>query len=202
MKKFIIMSLTVFTLILVSCKSDQQKCEDEGKIWIAEGEKCIRKEQKECEDKDMAWNSEEKTCVENEQADCESKEGKKWETDKCVNKIFTVLFKSKDPNNSHLLEVAHMDAKQVSIKQARIRKLDNCIKVVANRFKDLKISAGDISNMTVLCDNDDNTTLIPICATGNYEITYSNPAQRGSRGYYLGKVNQANESCTVVEIFE
>ena len=200
MKKFIIMSLAVFAIALISCKSDQQKCEDEGKTWIAEGEKCISPEQKDCEDKDdKTWNAEENKCEEKSdaQTECEAQEGKKWENDQCVDQLFTILFKSSEGG---------VDDYLLFSPGGKIRPFQ-CVKVATSQFKDLKISVlrdiwapGD--NEEVLCDNDDNT-LEPPCLPSNYDVLWSpskyHPATKQTIPglYKLVKKDQA-EDCTVV----
>ena len=177
MKKLIIMSLAVFTIALVSCKSDQQKCEDEGKIWIAEGERCISPEQKDCEDKDdKTWNAEENKCEDksNEQADCEAQEGKKWENDKCVDKEYTVLFESTEPGSEgHVASIATTSSDTKSLSET-----GKCAKVTASQLKMLTISVGAVGSQTILCDSDDKTTGVSPCSPGNYTIWY-NPRTSG-----------------------
>ncbi len=205
MKKFIIISLAILALGLVSCKSDQQKCKDEGKIWVAEEQKCISTEQKECEEKeDMAWNEAENKCEEksNEQAECEEQTGKKWENDQCVDQLFTILFKSRKENSNNLLELNFVGEKTVSLVNP-----GECVKVATSKFDNLKLS---IDN-GVLCDN---TKTPPTCAPGHIEIEYlaarpSNPTDPGggdgitipAKGYTLAKKDQAAE-CTVKDTIE
>ena len=200
MKKLIIISLAAFTLILVSCnKSDQQKCEDEGKIWIAEGERCISQEQKECEEKeDMAWNAEENKCEEksNEQAECELK-GKKWEENKCVDQTeFTILLKNRKVDED-VASIATSDEGKTLLDTGK------CAKVTEPQFKSLKISIGPLGNQTALCDNDDNTATISPCSAGNYEIYYDHqsvgPPNTPPIGYVLKTVDQASENCEALE---
>ena len=199
MKKFIIMSLAVFAIALISCKSDQQKCEDEGKTWIAEREKCISPEQKDCEDKDdKTWNAEENKCEEKSdaQTECEAQEGKKWENDQCMDQLFTILMKN----------VKHLEIFKVGTKKVQISK-NECVKVATSHFKDLKIVVIDISNIAeTLCDNDEKTSRLP-CSPGHYVVWYAPPKEHGPSGatidgsYQLIKKDQA-EDCTVVDTLE
>ncbi|MDE0119876.1 MAG: hypothetical protein OXM55_07720 [Bdellovibrionales bacterium] len=204
MKKFIIMSLAVFALALVACQSDKQKCEKEGKIWIAEGEKCISQDQQDCEEKEgMAWNEEENKCEEKSdaQAECEA-QYKKWENNQCVDKLFIVLLKSKKENSNDLLEVNDVGTKSVSLINP-----GECVKVTTSNFDNLKVSIAD----SVLCDNTKNPET---CAPGHIEVEYiparaSTPADPiggpgvsiSAKGYTLTKKDEAPE-CTVKDTIE
>ncbi|MDE0517953.1 MAG: hypothetical protein OXH36_00135 [Bdellovibrionales bacterium] len=232
MKKSIILSLAVFfALVLVSCKSDRQKCKNEGKVWLAEEQKCVSTEQAECEKKeDMAWNEEENKCEEksneqkeceaqenmawnaeenkceeqsSEQAKCEAQKGKKWENGQCIDQLFTILYKTS--SGQHYLLVA-IDGRQ----RVQLTSTGECAKVAASVFNDLKISIlkhpGD---RETLCDNNPGDTAVgssPSCPAGNYEVWYnhrpSGPPNTPAIGYTLTKKDQAAECKEVVDTLQ
>ena len=185
MKKFIIMSLAVFALALVACQSDKQKCENEGKVWMAEEQKCISNEQKECEEKEgMTWNEEETKCEEKE------------------DQIFTILFKSRKEDSKNLLEVSDVGGKTISLVNP-----GECVTVTTSKFDNLKVSIAG----SVLCDN---TKTPETCAPGHIEIEYiparpSNPndptggpgVNVPAKGYTLAKKEEAPE-CTIKDTIE
>ena len=189
MKKFIIMSLAVFALALVACQSDKQKCENEGKVWMAEEQKCISNEQKECEEKEgMAWNEEENKCE--EKSDEQANQDEQDEQDEQKDQLFTILFESKKRNSTHILVVADLGgSKTVSLVNP-----GECVTVKDSKFENLKISTGGLD----LCDNDDDTTDIAPCSPGNYSVLYHNRPPIGSvpSGYSLTKKEKAPK-CTV-----
>ncbi len=199
MKKFIIISLAILALGLVSCKSDQQKCKDEGKIWVAEEQKCISTEQKECEEKEgMAWNEAENKCEgkSNEQVECEEQTGKKWENDQCADQLFTILFESKKENSNNLLELNFVGKKVVSLVNT-----GECLKVATSAFQDLAVSIDGVK----LCDNEDDTKDVSSCSPGHHVVWYntrSSHPQRPPIGYTWTKKDEAPAECTVKDTIE
>ena len=221
MKHFIILGFSFFYLTLVGCgkdKTDQEKCEEkeDTHVWVeaqkeGEEDKCITKEQKECEERgaEYVYDEENKTCQQavSPQAACELKAGQgyKWENDQCVPQAkYTVLFKSSSAEDAN-----HVVSVESGLGLRKLlQNVNECAVVTEAQVSNLKISAGDLSNLKTLCDQTARK-----CELKNYEVSYNSdkfspawgpgaggPGPDGvTIGYQLKSAQSASENCSPLE---
>ena len=201
-------ALTAGLLVLlafVGCtkQTDEEKCEEEEKVWVAERSECITKKQKECEDANQNYNEQTKECEakSNAQLECEQKQPKhQWKDGKCepvpagggtttggpgASTSYTVLFKNK--GSAPATEVVSVNAGGTENKT--LFKTGECATVTSEQMKKLKISAGALGSQVVLCGE----AATP-CEAKNYEIIYQSSVPGGAPNYIL-KSGQAANNC-------